>query len=69
MSSAFLLLHGLYGSSPEHWQHWLAPRLQSVGHQVRFPQLPDADSPDAAAWQDALLDELAALDGDERVVL
>ena len=69
MSSAFLLLHGLYGSSPEHWQHWLAPRLRDAGHQVLFPQLPNADTPDPAAWEQALLDELAKLDGDERVVL
>lgn len=69
MSSGFLLLHGLYGSSPEHWQHWLAPRLQRAGHRVRFPELPDPDSPDPAAWEQALLDELGGLVGDERVVL
>lgn len=69
MSSAFLLLHGLYGSSPEHWQHWLAPRLQDAGHQVVFPDLPDPDTPDPAAWQEALLEDLDCLGGDERVVL
>jgi uncharacterized protein len=69
MSSAFLLLHGLYGSSPGHWQHWLAPRLESEGHQVLFPQLPERDAPDPTAWQEAALTELAKLDGDERVVL
>jgi len=69
MSSAFLLLHGLYGSSPEHWQHWLAPRLQSAGQQVLFPQLPDPDTPDPAAWEQTVLDELERLEGDERVVL
>jgi predicted alpha/beta hydrolase family esterase len=69
MSSAFLLLHGLYGSSPEHWQQWLAPRLRDAGHRVAFPNLPNPDAPDPLAWQDALLEEVAALDGDERVVL
>ena len=69
MGSAFLLLHGLYGSSPDHWQHWLAPRLQRAGHQVLFPGLPDPDTPDPAAWEQAVLNELGRLDGNERVVL
>lgn len=69
MAAAFLFAHGLYGSSPEHWQQWLAPRLRRAGHQVRFPELPQPDAPDPRAWADTLLAELAQLDGDERVVL
>jgi uncharacterized protein len=69
MAAGFLLLHGLYGSDPGHWQQWLAPRLRAAGHNVRFPGLPDPDAPDPDAWRAALLDELAQLDGDERVVL
>lgn len=69
MGAAFLLLHGLYGSSPEHWQHWLAPRLESAGHSVRFPQLPDPDTPSPRVWRDTILEEVATLRGDERVVL
>lgn len=69
MSPAFLLLHGLHGSSAEHWQHWLAARLRAAGHQVRFPDLPEPDAPDPSAWQQAVLDELGRLDGEQRVVL
>jgi predicted alpha/beta hydrolase family esterase len=69
MASAFLILHGLGGSGPGHWQRWIAERLGDAGHQVRFPDLPDPDTPDPAAWERVLHEELAALEGDERVVL
>ena len=39
---AFLILHGLEGSGPEHWQSWVAGRLRARGHQVAYPDLPDA---------------------------
>lgn len=69
MASAFLILHGLSGSGPGHWQRWLAERLTQQGATVRFPDLPDPDSPDPAAWRRELHGELAELEGDERVVI
>jgi predicted alpha/beta hydrolase family esterase len=69
MPSAFLMLHGLGGSGPGHWQRWLADRLRGAGHLVQFPDLPQPHVPDPAAWDRALAAELAALDGDERVVI
>ncbi len=57
----FLLLHGLQGSGPDHWQTWLAGRLRDAGHPVRFPELPEPDHPRPEAWDAALRDELAAL--------
>jgi uncharacterized protein len=70
MPSAFLILHGLGGSGPEHWQRWLAPRLRAAGHMVRFPDLPEPDRPDPAAWREALAAELAQLEADgERIVI
>ncbi len=56
----FLLLHGLQGSGPDHWQTWLAGRLRDAGHAVRFPVLPEPDRPDPAAWDAALREELRA---------
>jgi predicted alpha/beta hydrolase family esterase len=55
-----LILHGLGGSDPEHWQHWLASRLEQRGVEVAFPDLPDPDAPDPDAW----LAALAAVLGD-----
>jgi uncharacterized protein len=69
MPPAFLILHGLGGSGPGHWQPWLAERLRAAGHDVRLPGLPDPDAPDPAAWRAAVLEEVAALEGGERVVI
>ncbi len=67
--SAFLILHGLEGSGPEHWQTWIAERLRDEGLEVAYPLLPDADSPRLEAWLDALDVELAALPAAETTVL
>jgi uncharacterized protein len=69
MAPAFLILHGLSGSGPGHWQRWLSDRLAQDGHSVRFPDLPDPDTPDPERWVRELLAELAGLDGAERVVI
>jgi uncharacterized protein len=58
---AFLILHGLYGSGPGHWQTWLAERLRAAGEPVSYPELPDRDAPTPAAWGAALDAELEAL--------
>ena len=68
LSRSFLILHGLEGSGPDHWQTWLAGRLRERGETVRYPDLPDPCDPYPDAWLAALEPELAALDG-ERVVL
>lgn len=58
-SRRYLLLHGLENHRPEgHWQRLLAGELRRDGHQVLYPQLPDADSPSLEAWLDALDAEL-----------
>ncbi|HTR33648.1 MAG TPA: alpha/beta hydrolase [Gaiellaceae bacterium] len=66
---AFLLLHGLEGSGPEHWQTWIAGRLEARGLAVAYPDLPDADAPRLADWLTALEAELAALPLAETTVL
>jgi predicted alpha/beta hydrolase family esterase len=58
----FLILHGLSGSGPGHWQRWLAERLREAGEDVRFPDLPEPDAPQLDAWLDALQAERG--DGD-----
>ena len=50
----FLILHGLEGSGPGHWQPWIAERLRAAGHDVRFPDLPAPYQPQRQAWLDAL---------------
>ena len=59
-----VLLHGINGSGPEHWQRWLAAQLTEAGREVRFPELPNPDHPDLVDWQRALNDSLAGLPDD-----
>ena len=66
---AYLLLHGLEGSGPDHWQSWLARRLRERGELVAYPDLPDADAPRLEAWLAALEQELARLPLAETTVL
>jgi predicted alpha/beta hydrolase family esterase len=55
----FLIIHGLHGSGPEHWQSWLAERLLTRGEDVRYPTLPDPDAPSREDWLLALQEQLA----------
>jgi predicted alpha/beta hydrolase family esterase len=59
----YLVLHGLENHRPEgHWQRLLTSELRRAGHQVLYPQLPDADSPSREGWLEALDAELAIAD-------
>ena len=60
--SSFLLLHGWENHRPApHWQRWLSLELMARGHDVRYPQLPNADEPVRADWRAAALANLATL--------
>jgi uncharacterized protein len=69
MARGFLILHGLHGSGPGHWQTWLAARLRAGTEHVAYPDLPDADLPAPGAWRGALEGELAALPRGEIIVV
>ena len=66
---AFLILHGLEGSGPQHWQSWLAERLRQRRFDVAYPSLPEADNPRLDRWLDALQGELEQLPAAETAVL
>ena len=68
-SRNFLILHGLEGSGPGHWQTWLAARLRADNERVAYPDLPDADMPSLAAWHEVLQGELEALPEGEAIVI
>ncbi len=55
-----VLVHGWQGNEAEHWQTWLAARLAEAGREVRYPALPDPQTPQLGAWLAALQ---TALDG------
>lgn len=66
---SFLIVHGLEGSGPEHWQTWLAGRMRERGLEVAYPSLPEADNPRLDRWLEALEDELGRLVPAETTVL
>jgi predicted alpha/beta hydrolase family esterase len=66
---AFLLVHGLEGSGPEHWQSWLLSRLRERGLDVAYAPLPEPDSPRLGRWLAALDAELARRPAEETTVL
>jgi uncharacterized protein len=68
-SRSFLILHGLGGSGPGHWQTWLAARLRADGERVAYPDLPDPDLPSLPAWRAALDGELTVLPAGETIVV
>jgi predicted alpha/beta hydrolase family esterase len=63
-----LIVHGLGGSGPDHWQTWLAGRLREQGLAVSYPDLPEPDSPRLEAWLETLGAELERLGPDGLVV-
>ncbi|GAA1332966.1 RBBP9/YdeN family alpha/beta hydrolase [Saccharothrix algeriensis] len=65
-----LVLHGLGGSGPEHWQNWLAGELAHRGGQVDLPQFTLPDAPQLDVWLAELREHLAAAPREgERVVV
>src|ERR1043165_1408363 len=69
MARSFLILHGLEGSGPGHWQTWLTARLRADTERVTYPDLPDAEMPSLHSWREVLDGELAALPEGETVVV
>lgn len=65
----YLILHGVDGSGPGHWQHWLTEQLRAQGEQVVFPDFPDASAPKRDQWLPVLEAELSKLAGRELIVL
>ncbi|MBT2727385.1 alpha/beta hydrolase [Bacillus sp. ISL-75] len=54
--NSFLIMHGLGGSGPDHWQTWLAQELTQRNHQVCYPTFSNFDLPNKKVW----LEELSA---------
>lgn len=64
-----LLVHGMAGPRPWHWQPWLAGRLRESGVSVELPELPGSESPSPEAWLPALRARLAAVPDSAELVV
>lgn len=47
---SFLIIHGLGGSGPDHWQSWLAEKLKQNGYHVVYPTFSNVDHPNKDVW-------------------
>lgn len=68
MTQNVLIVHGLGGSGPDHWQTWLAERLLARDVSVSYPDLPDPDAPMLGVWLETLGTEVDRLGPDGLVV-
>jgi uncharacterized protein len=59
--NSFLIIHGLGGSGPDHWQTWLAHELIQRNHHVCYPTFSNFDSPNKTVWLEELSDSMKAI--------
>ena len=69
MNRSFIVLHGLGGSGPEHWQSWLYKELLDAGENVYYPTLPDYDDPHKDEWIQTLEDTFHTISSDHITVV
>lgn len=51
---SFLIIHGLGGSGPDHWQTWLANELRQRGNHVCYPTFSQFHLPNIKVWLEEL---------------
>jgi uncharacterized protein len=56
--NSFLIIHGLGGSGPDHWQTWLAHQLKQRNHHVCYPTFSNFDLPNKRVWLEELSDSM-----------
>ena len=69
MTESYLLLHGLGGSGPTHWQTWLYRELIKVGKKVYYPTLPEYDKPQLSDWLKELDQTFQNINKDEKLTV
>lgn len=63
-----VILHGYTAHPGKHWFGWLREQLAPLGVTTEVPALPDTDNPQAAAWTDAAVAAIGAVDPGTAVV-
>ncbi|MEH7074875.1 RBBP9/YdeN family alpha/beta hydrolase [Neobacillus drentensis] len=55
---SFLIIHGLGGSGPDHWQSWLAKELIKRNNHVIYPTFTNYNLPNKDIWLEELSNAL-----------
>ncbi|MFJ7728085.1 RBBP9/YdeN family alpha/beta hydrolase [Neobacillus sp. NPDC097160] len=66
---SYLILHGLGGSGPDHWQTWLANELAQRNFHVSYPTFSQFDSPDKDVWLEELHSVVKAIPTDHQLTV
>lgn len=66
---SFLLVHGLGGSGPQHWQTWLYQQLTERGIDVHYPTFSDYDNPDKDVWLKELQAAIDKIPAENRITV
>ena len=69
MNHSFIILHGLGGSGPAHWQSWLYKELLDAGENVYYPTLPNYDNPHKDEWMQTLEHTFQTISSDHITVI
>lgn len=68
--NSYLIIHGLGGSGPDHWQTWLADELIQRNLQVIYPSFSNFDTPDLPVWMEELSTAMKSIpDGNNLTVI
>jgi predicted alpha/beta hydrolase family esterase len=69
MNYSFLLVHGLGGSGPQHWQTWLYGQLKGLGLDVHYPTFSNYDRPDKEVWLKELAEALKEIPSENELTV
>ncbi|MEH7354585.1 alpha/beta hydrolase [Neobacillus drentensis] len=66
---SFLIIHGLGGSGPDHWQTWLAHELTERNYHVCYPTFSQFESPIRKVWLEELHSAVKTIPTDHRLTV
>ncbi len=66
---SFLIIHGLGGSGPDHWQTWLAQELTQRNYHVCYPTFTQFNYPNRHVWMDELNKAIQTIPTDSQLTV
>jgi uncharacterized protein len=66
---SFLILHGLGGSGPDHWQTWLYHELTKRHYPVFYPTFSNFNSPNKKVWLEELFSAIEKIPEQQKLTV